>query len=171
MPTPLVAFYRHQGTDHAGRLLRQVWEFSHEDLERRHDFIQWLFPLPEPSGVLPQAPRLTQEAIDAFAADESLRDNLRHLRDIMLGFYGFNGQDGALVPAPDSVARRAVWLTRGNHNLLRLTRMLRSLTLLDEVQSARTLLAALEAIAAEQSEVVGATTLGYWRRAVGSVVL
>lgn len=168
MPSPLLDFYHHQGADHAGRSLRKVWAFSHDELERQHDFIQWLFPLPEPSGVLPQAPILTPDDIDAFVRNESLRHTLRCSLNLMLDFYGYEWRGGEVGAAPNAMARQRVWLTRGNHNFLRLTRMLRSLTLLGEGVAAQALLGALEAIAAEYPEVVGATTVRYWRGAVRS---
>jgi hypothetical protein len=45
----LLAFYRGQAPDDAGRWLKDIWEWDDEQLETTHDFIQWLFPLPEPS--------------------------------------------------------------------------------------------------------------------------
>ena len=35
-----------------------------EGLERTHDYIQWLFPLPERSSANPDAPRLSSADID-----------------------------------------------------------------------------------------------------------
>lgn len=59
------------------------------------------------------------------------------------------------------------WLTPGNHNHLRLTSILRSLSLLGLEAHARALLHFLEAIATENPGAIDATTLAYWRRAVG----
>ena len=69
----LIRFYDGTGTDHRGRTLADIHAYDHDALERHHDFIQWLFPLPEPSPVNPLAPRLTAEAIDAFHARPELR--------------------------------------------------------------------------------------------------
>jgi len=54
----------------------------------------------------------------------------------------------------------------GNHNFLRISRMLRSLSLLGCARHAAAFLECLEAIYAENRDTVGITTVGYWRRAV-----
>ena len=48
-----------EGRDHRGRLLSHILGFSLDELEFHHDYIQWLFPLPEPSGANPSAPLLS----------------------------------------------------------------------------------------------------------------
>src|SRR5262249_40393962 len=73
----LLALYRGQATDSEGRWLHDVWSWDDEELESVHDFIQWLFPLPEPSQFNPDAPLLTPAAVAAFRAEEPLRANLR----------------------------------------------------------------------------------------------
>ena len=45
-------------------------------MESRHDFIQWMFPLEEPSQFNPDAPILTLADREAFDDDPVLRDNL-----------------------------------------------------------------------------------------------
>ena len=122
-------------------------------LEAVHDYIQWLFPLPEPSPFNPAAPVLTVADIAAFAADPSLRAALARMEK----FYGLGRAD---APRP--------WLTPGNHNFRRLTRILRALALLGLRAEAEALLARLEALcsAPEAAAAVGRVTRGYWRDAV-----
>src|SRR6188474_203925 len=86
--SPLVAFYRGNGRDHRGRLLSHIHQYGFDDLERHHDYIQWLFPLPEPSGVNPDAPLLTVQDIATFRSDDSLRKTLLQSFKVMLQFYG-----------------------------------------------------------------------------------
>ena len=57
-------------------------------LEAVHDYIQWLFPLDEPSRFNPSAPLLTAHDRAAFR-DPELAANLRRALDRMLAFYGF----------------------------------------------------------------------------------
>ena len=47
---PLVAFYRDGARDDEGRTLAEILAWDDDRLEEIHDFIQWLFPLPERSG-------------------------------------------------------------------------------------------------------------------------
>jgi len=50
-----------------------VHNWSDHDWEAIHDFIQWVFPLKEPSNFNPDAPLLTDEDIAIFQADETIR--------------------------------------------------------------------------------------------------
>ena len=72
----------------------QIQQWPDERLEAVHDFIQWLFPLPEPSPVNPLAPVLDRETVEAFAARPELRENLRVSFLRMLRFYGLEMQPG-----------------------------------------------------------------------------
>ena len=151
----LLRFYSGVGTDGRGRTLDDIWRFSRDDLERVHDYIQWLFPLAERSAFNPDAPLVDGETAARFHDDVQLRANLQRSLDIMLGFY-FDDADRD-------------WLTAHYHNFLRLTRILKSLTLLGLRHRARELFARLEEIYHERPAIVGATTLSYWRHAVEDV--
>jgi hypothetical protein len=59
------------------------------------------------------------------------------------------------------------WLHAGNHNHLRLTRILTSLRLLGLDDQSRALFLCLEQIAGGHPHAISATTLDYWRRAAG----
>jgi hypothetical protein len=87
----------------------------------------------------------------------------------MLHFYGLAMEEGAggpeIGPSARFAQRRGQW-SRTNHNNLRLTRILRSLTVLGQEPHAKALLACLGRIARDNPEIVAATTLAYWRDAV-----
>lgn len=151
----LLRFYSGIGTDSRGRTLEDIWRFSRDDLERVHDYIQWLFPLAERSAFNPEAPLVDEETARRFRDDESLRANVQRSLDLMLSFYF------------EDPARE--WLTPHNHNFLRLTRILKSLTLLGLEHRARELFARLEEVYREHPAIIGATTLSYWRHAVEDV--
>lgn len=168
----LIEFYRGNGRDHRGRLLSHIHQYAFHDLERHHDYIQWLFPLPEPSGANAEAPLLSEEDIAAFKADASLRKTLRQSFELMLQFYGLElqrGDENPVVARSDNfVPRSNVWLTSSNHNFLRISRILRSLSLLGLHDHAVAFLKCLEDIYVEEPQTIGEMTLGYWRRAVKS---
>jgi hypothetical protein len=138
----IVAFYEGSSPDDRGRFLDDVLRFDDGRLESVHDFIQWLFPLPERSGANPTAPVLDAAAINEFRSRPELRAALRRSLDRMLAFYGF-AWDGARVVTSASFPGCSGWLSPGNHNHLRLTRILRSLTVLGELQATRALFQAL----------------------------
>jgi hypothetical protein len=166
--TALVRFYAGAAPDAHGRTIAEIWAWSDEALEAGHDFVQWLFPLPEPSAFVEDAPLLTQADIDAFAASASLRETLRRSFRRMLDFYGFALLDGPRVErAPDFDQKSANWLRRFDHNYLRVTRILRALTLLGLRDDAVAFLAALEDVYRRYGkERIGDRALNFWRDAV-----
>lgn len=167
----LLRFYRRTWNDYRGRSLDALRAFDTERLEGTHDFIQWLFPLPEPSGASAHAPILSRDDIAAFLADAALRDELRKSLDVMLAFYGLarsgSGEETVIRRGANYAVRSAEWLDRP-HNFLRLSRILRSLALLGCKPEARALLACLEEIVKENGWALGSDTLAYWRRAAAS---
>ncbi len=147
MASRLVEFYSGRAPDHAGRFVAQIQQWPDERLEAVHDFIQWLFPLAEPSPVNPLAPVLDRETIEAFAAQPELRQNLRLSFLRMLRFYGLEMQSGPplrIQPAANFDERAANWLHPGNHNHLRITRILKSLALLGLKEESGAFLECLE---------------------------
>jgi hypothetical protein len=165
----LLDFLRGRGPDGAGRTLAQLWACEDDELERRHDFIQWMFPLPVRSAANPAAPALRPTELDSLREEPAIRANLRRSLDRMLAFYGFawNSDRSALGLAPGFPQKAAVWLSAGNHNYLRLTRILRCLALAGETTAAKALLAALEGLARRvYGQVIGARSLGFWRGAL-----
>ena len=166
----LLRFYQLEGADTRGRTLAELWSWDAARLEDVHDYIQWLFPLPEPSAFNPRAPILTGHTMDAFRADAELRGRLLRSLTLMLNFYGLTLEsDGSATlgigRGPDFAAKSRGWLQAGDHNHLRLTRILTSLRLLGLADHSRALFACLAAIARDHPHAVSATTLAYWQRA------
>ncbi len=162
----ILDFYDGKGTDNRTRTLGDILAWDDARLESVHDYIQWLFPLPEPSAFNPDAPSLTAADIAAFRADATAQRNLLAAFRRMLRFYGF-ALDDTVHPSADHATRTANWLHTGNHNLLRVTRILRCLTLLGLHAQASAFLTALEALqAGGASRVIGTRTADFWRRAV-----
>ncbi|MFI5075963.1 MAG: opioid growth factor receptor-related protein [Vicinamibacteria bacterium] len=170
---PLLRFYRLDGTDAGGRTLPEIWAWDAARLEGVHDYIQWLFPLPEPSAFNPHAPILTRETIETFRADPELRQRLLRSLALMLDFYGLALEsDGNGTPrierARDYAQKSAGRQRPGDHNHLRLTRILTSARLLGLDDHSRALYRCLAAIARDHPHAVSATTLAYWQRSTAS---
>ena len=108
-PTPLIAFYRGQATDHQGRYINDIWALSHFWLEHTHDYIQWLFPIPEVGRFNHFAPRLTDVEREVFQDDSALREKQRVSLDVMLSFLGLT-RDGITITAQPSLnIRDHIW--------------------------------------------------------------
>jgi hypothetical protein len=168
MADPIVAFYS-GGRDAAGRTLGEILAWDDERLEAVHDYIQWLFPTRQPSGVNPFAPLVTDATERAFAGDARLRERLRQALDRMLAFYGLRRRDARIeIDEAHFPLRARTWLHSGNHNHLRLTRImdsLASLALRDDALALQRCL--LEDVGnGPGAGHVSARTMEFWRRSV-----
>jgi hypothetical protein len=169
---PIVAFYRGHRPDTRGRHLPSILAWPHRELENVHDYIQWLFPTTEPSGVNGNAPLLSDDVIATFKTDDHLRHALVRSLDVMLSFLGLhrgtvNGVT-RIIRAPNWEERRQVWLRPGNHNHLRITRMLSSLRALGCEAEAQALMDCLSDIHANEGRNrITWDTWEYWLTAAG----
>jgi hypothetical protein len=163
----LLDFYRGERLDSEGRSLKEVLAWDDDDLEGVHDFIQWLFPLPEPSQFNPDAPLLTEADIAAFRRDPVLQANLLKSFERILGFLGLSlATDGKVAEGDNFPARVPdVWAIP-NHNWLRITRILRSLTLLGMESQAQALYQQLAETYTGRRFPIPANTFRYWTEAV-----
>jgi hypothetical protein len=163
----LSAFYRGQETDTEGRSLEEIWSWDDDSLEAVHDFIQWLFPLPERSRFNPHAPLLTEDDIASFKKDHVLRANLRKSFARILSFLGLTLAEHDQVVEGQNFGTRApdMW-SAPNHNWLRITRILRSLTLLGLQVEAQALFRWLETTYRSGKFSIDAETYAYWKNAV-----
>jgi hypothetical protein len=166
----ILDFYAGVAPDHRGRSLAQLQSQSLSALESNHDYIQWLFPLPERSSASAHAPILTPADIQAFEQSPVLRGSLLQSFSTMLKFYGFDLSEAVerlqVRRGRDFAARSAVWLTPFNHNYLRLTRILHSLKLLACADHADALFACLQDVYRDHADAIGEETFEYWKRAV-----
>jgi hypothetical protein len=157
------------GEDDQGRTFDTILGWDDARFEMVHDYIQWIFPLPERSGANPWAPVLDAQSISAIRSSPDMQDRLRLAFQRMLAFYGFTWHAGALIEGPHFAAASQNWLHAGNHNHLRLTRMLRSLRVLGLEGEAAALWAALRMLY-ERERAAGRRTIteetfAFWRQA------
>ncbi len=164
-PDRLIAFYRDGARDDEGRTQAEIVAWDDQRLEAVHDFIQWLFPLPERSGANPAAPVLTAETIAAFHATPAMRERLRESWERMLRFYGLIWNGTSVERAANFRERAENWLWPGNHNHLRLTRILRSTLLLGLEAESAALFRALNAIFREYPSRISSRTHAFWNDA------
>jgi hypothetical protein len=107
MTSLIILFYSGRQPDDRGRYLDDIQKWSDDRLESVHDFIQWMFPLREPSGVNPTAPVLDAATIAEFRSRPDVQEKLRASFTRMLKFYGMEtaGAVPRQVERPLSSAR------------------------------------------------------------------
>src|SRR5438045_7738196 len=88
MSSAITQFYSGAQPDDRGRYLNDIQKWTDDELERVHDFIQWMFPLRERSGVNYTAPVLDEATIREFKSRPELQDKLRSSFLRMVKFYG-----------------------------------------------------------------------------------
>jgi hypothetical protein len=168
----LIRFYFGIGPDGNGRMLNVIHSWDHDSLEYIEDYMQWLFPLETPSRCSKTAPVLTREDIEWFHTSRFLRRKLLSSFELMLDFLGFELLEDRGTP---SVSRRKEsssnisWLGAENHNMSRITRMLRSMSVLGLREHARAFLRCLESLyEGDARDAIRPSTMRFWRDAVGS---
>lgn len=106
-------------------------DFSYSQLEGRHDYIQWLFPSPEPSRFNAASLPLSADEAVSIRSDAKARERIQTSFLLIADFYGFQMIDrktGVLQPNPATCeARFANLNTPGNHNFMRISRILNCL--------------------------------------------
>lgn len=168
MPEPedsaLIKFFRGDGTDHADRTLVDILAYDDFWLEHTHDYLQWLFPIPEPSQYNARVPALTSEDIACFRTDKHLRNQQIKALDRMLTFYGLERRDGEIFALPGLNMKSHIWLKPAGHNHLRITRIIRSLQYCSHPELALRLQSAVIELGQSVGQV-SAKSLSYWRSA------
>ena len=110
----IIGFLEGKTPDHRGRILTILLQQSDHQAEATHDYIQWLFPLDEPSHSVNGTPVLTELDIDEIKESSLAQTNLTKSARWFLGF----------------LQRNQHWVTKYDHNHLRITRVIKSLRLL-----------------------------------------
>lgn len=146
-----VGFLQGADKDASERTLEEVLEHDDVWLEREHNYIQWLFPLQEESQQVHDAPILSPEDVDVLRKDTNAIANQKRAVERMLQFYKNNDH----------------WLTAMDHNHLRITRILKSVRLLQSLEAAEVIYNELSELAHEAGDPIDPKNFAYWTDAVG----
>jgi hypothetical protein len=146
----IILFYEGDGTDHMGRTYNDIMEFSNKEFDGCHDFIQWLFPLHQDSRMTNvRLPLITEVEHEYFKNSTVCKDKMRLALFRFKTFLHCMGTNN--------------WCTDMDHNLLRITRVIRSLRFFGLDTEAYEMYIAFSMIA--DSRKIMPSTLEYWKRA------
>ncbi|BGP33077.1 hypothetical protein JCM10296v2_004866 [Rhodotorula toruloides] len=157
--------------------LQDVLRGNWDELEGRHDFVQWFFPIRE-QGVNWDAQPLELHEIEGIKSEPAAMSRFFESYRIMLSFYGLTlvdprtGEialrDEVPAPHPSSYLRRLRNLEERSHNWLRVTRILKCLEELDLTPHAPSLLLFLLTLQSPPHQLLTSPALcrsmdSYWR--------
>ena len=164
----IVAFYKGEDVHPLKYTIQEMWTWEGKQIEGIHSFIQWLFPLDEPSTNNVKAPILSEAEIEEFRTNSTVRENMMKSLRMMLRYYGFTfAPDGKSIQKSSDFEARSGWIYPTNHNYLRITRILKSLMLSGFDAEARMLFAALRDVYGTHRRYIGPVTFKFWCDAVG----
>ena len=144
--TEIVSFLEGKTPDHRGRILAMLLQQTDHQAETTHDYIQWLFPLDEPSRSVNGAPVLTELEIDQIRQSSLAQANLAKSARWFLGF----------------LERNDHWIIKYNHNHLRITRVIKSLRLLASDKAADEFKDKVLALAGDNLNLVDDKARRFW---------
>jgi hypothetical protein len=117
----ILGFLRGKTKDYRGRTFKEIIYSSDEVLERCHDQVQQIFPLHEESCHASTYPIITPEIAEEAKKDSKILDNLRLAKNRFEKFFA--------IGEYENIDSQREWCKNGNHNLLRITRIIRCLRL------------------------------------------
>jgi len=148
----LLDFLEGTGKDKHGRTIYEIWNFTDDQLESVHNYIQWLFPLREMSDNVMGSPFLdNEEDIQNIRQHQTIQENLITSLMRMQNFYRDND----------------FWLQPNDHNHLRITRILKSTALLSSKENAKEFYDFVMGRVGEFQPVTD-ESLDYWLKATSS---
>lgn len=158
---PIVDFYLDGKTlrKDLGFTFEDFLRFNDEQLEQCHAYIQWVFPLREVSQFNPDAPLVNNATLEYFDEFVIFRDKMYDAYRKMTNFYFNNGKGWDR------------WVTKNNHNFLRITRIIKSLRLFGFYNQAHDFYAYCQSVMKNDyyNQVIGEVTKTYWRDAIGGI--
>ena len=144
-------FLTNTESDYKDRFLIDIWNFSDEDIEHTHDFIQLLFPLNEKSEFVFHDYYLkTNSAVISIKSNDLAKNNIIKSSKWFLSF----------------LERNSHWKRRHDHNYLRITRIIKSLRLLVSDQEANKFYKSFMLLIDENLKLkINPITLSFWENA------
>ena len=142
-------FLKNEEPDFKGRFLQDIWNFTDDQIEHNHDFIQLIFPLNKPSQAVTNDLFLkSKEEINTLRKDNIIRQNILKSKDWFTTFLKNNNQ----------------WKSYSDHNQLRITRIIECLRLLVSDQKADQFYQDIIKMLGRKNKV-NTKTLKFWKEA------
>jgi len=168
MPANIVEFYAGQARDSHDRSIHTIFRMRDDQMESVHNYIQWLFPLHEESQCVEGSPVLTFEDVNRLRSNPTAIENMKAAINKFRYFLGLPQMQRVEADYDQprgnfNESKVNTWCQDGNHNLLRVTRAIRSIRLFGLVDEAEEFYADVLRVA--RARKINRRTLQYWERA------
>ena len=145
----LYKFLKNEERDFQYRFLEDIWNFSDDEIENYHNFIQLLFPLDKPSEAVDNNIYLSDtNQILKIKNDEIIKTNIIKSKYWFIAFLERNNE----------------WKSYSNHNQLRITRIIECLRLLISDEEANSFYAKILSMLGNKTQI-NKITLEFWSNA------
>ncbi len=129
------------------RYLKDIWMMSDDQIENKHNFIQWIFPLNVKSNAVPSSPILTKKEIICIKKSEIVQKNIKKSAEWFLKFLSSN----------------SYWICQNNHNHYRITRVIKSLRLIHSNEEAENFKNSIMNLIQGNEKKINLTNIQYWK--------
>ncbi len=129
------------------RYLKDIWMMSDDQIENKHNFIQWIFPLNVKSNAVPSSPILTKKEIISIKKSEIAQKNIKKSAEWFLEFLSSN----------------SYWICQSNHNHRRITRVIKSLRLIHSNEEAEKFKNSIMNLIQGNEKKINSTNIQYWK--------
>lgn len=151
----IIDFLEGSTKDYRDRTYGNILSCSDTKMEECHDQVQWIFPLHEESNFASTYPVLTHDIVQKAKQSENVKDNLIKAKNRMEKFYA--------IGEFEDVDKQRKWCRNHNHNLLRITRIIRCLRIFGLETESKDFYR--KVMKAADKFGVSNTTIHYWNKA------
>lgn len=152
----IIGFLKGEIADPFDRMFEDILNFEDAEMEKCHQWIQQIFPLHEMSKHASTYPILTPEIVKDAKQHPEIISNLHKAKDRFEKFLAIGNYE--------DIDKQRKWCKHRNHNLLRITRVIRSLRLFGMEKEAKELYN--NAIVTANRFGVSIVTILYWQKAL-----
>ena len=170
----LLEFFRNEKPNTHGQMFFDILNYDDKTFEKKHNFIQWLFPIDTKSNWNWSSPILTNVDIADINKDALALEHINMGTRRFLKFLGYDLDGLNVVKSSNHEQRIAQWVTKGNHNYKRISRFLRFCKMMggEQYQIAQNFTKIqLTELWETHKDVIGNNTVSHWSSAVGIDIL
>ena len=166
----LLEFFRNEKSNVHGVKFFDILNYDDELFEKKHNFIQWLFPTDTKSKWNWHSPILTIADVAELNKDSLALEHIHFGANRFMHFLWYDIVGTNVVKSDKHDERTKTWITKNNHNYKRISRFLRFAKMMggDMYQIGQHfLLSQLVQLWQEHKEEIGDNTLLHWAQSIG----